>query len=78
MRERLTGSQLIADLFKGYGVTHVFFVPTILSHSLYQMEQRSCVTRVVTQRVVSPSRCRGFSTVAPSGGAVALGGGGDG
>jgi acetolactate synthase-1/2/3 large subunit len=48
MVERLTGSQLIADLFKGYGVTHVFFVSTILNPSLYQMELRTNITRVVT------------------------------
>ena len=47
MAEQLTGSQLIADLFSNYGVTHVFFVPTILNHSLYQMEQRTEISRIV-------------------------------
>ena len=47
MRTRLTGAQLIAELLKNYGVTHVFFVPTILNNSLYQMEQRTSITRVL-------------------------------
>jgi acetolactate synthase-1/2/3 large subunit len=48
MNERLTGSQLIADMFRNYGVTHIFFVSTMLNHSLYQMELRTNITRVVT------------------------------
>jgi acetolactate synthase-1/2/3 large subunit len=48
MSERLTGAQLIADLLRNYGVSHVFFVSAILNHSLYQMELRSNITRVVT------------------------------
>ena len=47
MTEKLTGSQLIADLLENYGVTHVFFVPTILNHSLYQMEKRTNISRVL-------------------------------
>src|SRR5262245_49774690 len=31
---RMTGSRLIAEMLKGYGVTHVFFVPTILMDAL--------------------------------------------
>jgi acetolactate synthase-1/2/3 large subunit len=47
MTTRLTGAQLIAELLEDYGVTHVFFVPTILNNSLYQMEQRTEITRVL-------------------------------
>ncbi len=47
MTERLKGSQLIADLLEGYGVTHVFFIPTILNHTLYEMEQRTRISRVL-------------------------------
>ena len=47
MAERLTGSQLIADLFANYGVTHVFLIPTILNHSLFQMEKRTEIARIV-------------------------------
>jgi acetolactate synthase-1/2/3 large subunit len=42
------GSQLIADLMANYGVTHVFFVPTILNHTLYEMEVRTEIARLVT------------------------------
>src|SRR5687767_4173567 len=35
---KMTGSRLIAEVFKGYGVTHVFFVPTILMDSLAEMD----------------------------------------
>ena len=47
MAERLTGAQLIADLLEGYGVTHVFFVPTILNKTLYEMERRTNISRVL-------------------------------
>ena len=42
------GSELVADLMANYGVTHVFFVPTILTNTLYQMEKRTSIQRVVT------------------------------
>jgi acetolactate synthase I/II/III large subunit len=35
---RMTGSRLFAEMLKGYGVTHVFFVPTILMESLAEMD----------------------------------------
>ncbi len=34
----MTGSRLVAEVFKGYGVTHVFFVPTILMDALAEMD----------------------------------------
>ncbi|MQB01380.1 MAG: hypothetical protein GEU78_13995 [Actinobacteria bacterium] len=38
-----------AELFDGYDVSHVFFVPTILNHSLYQMEMKETrVNRIMT------------------------------
>lgn len=42
------GSELIADLMANYGVTHVFFVPTILNNTLYEMEKRTGIARLVT------------------------------
>ncbi len=46
---KMTGAQFVADAMKAYGVTHIFFVPTILSHSLAQMDQRgSGISRVLT------------------------------
>ena len=35
---KMTGSRLFAEMMKGYGVTHVFFVPTILDEALAEME----------------------------------------
>ena len=35
---KITGSKLFADVMKGYGVTHVFFVPTILMRALAEMD----------------------------------------
>ncbi|MBI1988366.1 MAG: thiamine pyrophosphate-binding protein, partial [Betaproteobacteria bacterium] len=36
---RMTGSRLFAEVLKGYGVTHVFFVPTILMEALAEMDE---------------------------------------
>ena len=35
---RMTGSRLFAEMIRGYGVTHVFFVPTIMQKGLAEME----------------------------------------
>jgi len=35
---RMTGSRAFAEMLKGYGVTHVFFVPTILMDALAEMD----------------------------------------
>jgi acetolactate synthase-1/2/3 large subunit len=35
---KMTGSRLFAEMLKGYGVTHVFFVPTILMDALAEMD----------------------------------------
>ena len=35
---RMTGSRMFAEMLKGYGVTHVFFVPTILMDALAEMD----------------------------------------
>jgi len=36
--ERMTGSRAFAEMMKGYGITHVFFVPTILLEALAEMD----------------------------------------
>jgi acetolactate synthase-1/2/3 large subunit len=36
---KMTGSRLFAEVLKGYGVTHVFFVPTILMEALAEMDE---------------------------------------
>jgi len=43
----MSGAQYIADIFKGYGVTHVFFVPAILHEGLMEMEKRG-IKRILT------------------------------
>src|SRR3972149_4032448 len=35
---KTTGSRLFAEVMHGYGVTHVFFVPTILMDALAEMD----------------------------------------
>ena len=36
---RMTGSRLFAEMLHGYGITHVFFVPTILMDALAVMDE---------------------------------------
>ncbi|MGW8182795.1 MAG: thiamine pyrophosphate-binding protein [Burkholderiales bacterium] len=36
--QRMTGSRAFAEMMKGYGITHVFFVPTILLEALAEMD----------------------------------------
>jgi acetolactate synthase-1/2/3 large subunit len=35
---KMTGSRMFAEMLKGYGVTHAFFVPTILMDALAEMD----------------------------------------
>ena len=44
---KMTGAQCIAETFKGYGVTHVFFVPSILGIALAEMEKAN-IHRILT------------------------------
>src|ERR671939_158987 len=45
----MTGSRYFAEALHGYGVTHVFFVPTMLLHAMAEMEDlQPAITRVVT------------------------------
>ncbi len=44
---RMTGARFIAETIKGYGLTHVFFVPSILPDALAEME-RLGIKRIVT------------------------------
>ena len=45
---RISGAQFLADSLEAYGVTHVFFVPAILTHTLAQMESRTKIKRILT------------------------------
>ena len=44
---RMTGARFIAETFKGYGLTHVFFVEAILRKTLVEMESLG-IKRVLT------------------------------
>ncbi len=43
-----TGARYLARTLDAYGVTAVFFVPTILSKTLYEMEQSTPIRRILT------------------------------
>lgn len=45
--KRITGAHYIAELVKAYGISHVFFVPAILSTALVEMESLG-IRRIVT------------------------------
>ena len=42
-----TGAQFIAESLESYGVTHVFFVPAIMSHTLAELDLRTDIKRVM-------------------------------
>ena len=44
---RMTGSRLFAEMMRGYGVSHVFFVPAIMIKALAEMEDMP-IDRIVT------------------------------
>ena len=45
---KISGAEYLARTLDAYGVTAVFFVPTILSRTLYEMEARTSVRRILT------------------------------
>lgn len=45
---KMTGAEVMAEMLKGYGVTHVFMVPAVLRRSFVQMEQRTTIHRIHT------------------------------
>ena len=44
---KITGAQFLAESLQAYAVTHVFFVPTILSHTLGELERRTNIKRIL-------------------------------
>jgi len=42
----MTGAQCMADMLKGYGVTHVFMVPAVLRTTFAEMERRTAIHRI--------------------------------
>jgi acetolactate synthase I/II/III large subunit len=45
---KITGAEYLARALDAYGVSAVFFVPTILSRTLYELEARTSVKRILT------------------------------
>jgi acetolactate synthase I/II/III large subunit len=45
---KTSGAEYLARTLEAYGVTAVFFVPTILSRTLYEMEMRTGISRILT------------------------------
>jgi acetolactate synthase I/II/III large subunit len=45
---KTSGAEYLARTLDAYGVTAVFFVPTILSKTLYEMEMRTDISRILT------------------------------
>src|SRR5437588_975698 len=45
---RMTGAECLAEMLKGYGVTHVFMVPAVLRRSFAEMERRTGIKRIHT------------------------------
>src|SRR5215469_358178 len=43
---RITGAECLADMLKGYGVTHVFHVPAVLRKTMAVMESRTDIKRL--------------------------------
>ena len=43
---KMTGAQCLADMLKGYGVTHVFHVPAVLRTTYAEMERRTEIKRL--------------------------------
>src|ERR1700758_262466 len=45
---RMTGAECLADMLKGYGVTHLFMVPAVLRRTFAELERRSHIARIHT------------------------------
>ena len=43
---KMTGAQCLAEMLKGYGVTHVFMVPAVLRRTFAEMERRTDIKRI--------------------------------
>ena len=42
----MTGARVLADMLKGYDVSHVFMVPAVLRRTLAEMERRTSIKRI--------------------------------
>src|ERR1700752_1956506 len=44
--QKKLGAEVIADMLKGYGVSHVFMVPAVLRRTFAEMERRTDIKRI--------------------------------
>src|SRR5271154_3764055 len=45
---KMTGAECLAEMLKGYGVTHLFMVPAVLRRTYAELERRSSIARIHT------------------------------
>ena len=45
---KMSAARFIAETLESYGLTHLFFVPVILSRTLVEIEKRTSIGRVMT------------------------------
>ena len=43
---KMTGAQVMADMLKGYGVSHIFMVPAVLRRTMVELELRTEIKRL--------------------------------
>src|ERR1700680_2285426 len=44
----MTGAECLAEMLKGYGVTHLFMVPAVLRRTFAELERRTSIARIHT------------------------------
>src|SRR6202049_2570521 len=58
----MTGAECLAEMLKGYGVTHVFMVPAVLRRTFAELERRTSIARIHTHGETSaPYRADGYA-----------------
>src|SRR6202795_1905501 len=45
---KMAGAECLAEMLKGYGVTHLFMVPAVLRRTFAELERRSSIARIHT------------------------------
>ena len=45
---KMTGAECLAEMLKGYGVTHLFMVPAVLRRTFAELERRTNIARIHT------------------------------
>ncbi|MFC1665291.1 thiamine pyrophosphate-binding protein [Pseudomonadota bacterium] len=43
---KITGSQVLADMIDGYGISHIFMVPAVLRRTMAELERRTDIKRL--------------------------------